>query len=125
MNACDPTQVLAQLQERNPRFHRRAYVFLIDALHVVIARMDERRHISGQELVDGVRGLAMERFGPLARTVLEYWGINTTDDLGEIVFALVDIGVLVKQEKDRPEDFEDLFDFEEVFEQNYPWTVAS
>ena len=47
------------------------------------------------------------------------------DDLGEIVFALVDIGVLVKQEQDRPEDFQDLFDFEEVFEHNYPWTVAS
>ena len=125
MNACDPTKVLAELQERNPRFHRRAYVFLIDALHGVIAGMDERRHISGQELVDGVRGLAMQRFGPLARTVLEYWGINTTDDLGEIVFALVDIGVLVKQEQDRPEDFQDLFDFEEVFEHNYPWTVAS
>ncbi len=125
MNACDPTKVLAELQERNPRFHRRAYVFLIDALHGVIAGMDERRHISGQELVEGVRGLAMQRFGPLARTVLEYWGINTTDDLGEIVFALVDIGVLVKQEQDRPEDFQDLFDFEEVFEHNYPWTVAS
>ena len=124
MNACDPTKVLAELQERNPRFHRRAYVFLIDALHGVIAGMDERRHISGQELVDGVRGLAMQRFGPLARTVLEYWGINTTDDLGEIVFALVDIGVLVKQEQDRPEDFQDLFDFEEVFEHNYPSTVA-
>ena len=125
MNACDPTKVLAELQERNPRFHRRAYVFLIDALHGVIAGMDERRHISGQELVEGVRGLAMQRFGPLARTVLEYWGINTTNDLGEIVFALVDIGVLVKQEQDRPEDFQDLFDFEEVFEHNYPWTVAS
>ena len=125
MNACDPTKVLAELQERNPHFHRRAYVFLIDALHGVIAGMDERRHISGHELVEGVRGLAMQRFGPLARTVLEYWGINTTDDLGEIVFALVDIGVLVKQEQDRPEDFEDLFDFEEVFEHNYPWTVAS
>ncbi len=125
MSACDPTKALAQLQERNPRFHRLAYIFLIDALHAVIAGMDERRHISGQELVEGVRGLAMERFGPLARTVLEYWGISTTDDLGEIVFALVDIGVLVKQENDRPEDFEDLFDFEEVFENNYPWTVAS
>ena len=76
MNACDPTKVLAELQERNPRFHRRAYIFLIDALHGVIAGMDERRHISGQELVEGVRGLAMQRFGPLARTVLEYWGIN-------------------------------------------------
>ena len=125
MNACDPADILVRLQERNPRFDRRAYVFLIDALQAVISRLGQKRHISGRELVDGARELAMERFGPLARTVLEYWGIHTTDDLGEIVFALVDIGVLVKQEEDRPEDFEDLFDFEEVFDHNYPWSVAS
>ena len=73
--------------------------------------------------MEGVRRLAMEQFGPLARTVLEYWGIHSTDDLGEIVFDLVDMGVLVKNPRDRPEDFADVFDFEEVFDHNYPWTV--
>lgn len=118
-------ETLATLQERHPRFHRRAYVFLLDALHTVMAGMRETRHISGQELVDGVRDLAMDRFGPLARTVLEHWGVHATDDLGQIVFALVDIGILVKQDDDRPEDFVDLFDFEEVFERNYPWTACA
>lgn len=125
MNACESVDLLARLQERYPRYHRCAYVFLLDALHDVIARQDERRHISGQELAAGARGLAIARFGPLARTVLEYWGIHSTDDVGELVFALVDIGVLVKRDEDRREDFEDLFDFEEVFDHDYPWSVAT
>ena len=125
MNACETIYVLTRLQERHPRYHRGAYVFLLDALHDVIARQEERRHISGQELVEEARGLAIARFGPLARTVLEYWGIHSTDDVGELVFALVDIGVLVKRDEDRREDFEDLFDFEQVFDHDYPWSVAT
>jgi len=118
-------ETLATLQERHPRFHRCAYVFLLDALHTVIGGMRETRHISGEELVHGVRDLAMDRYGPLARTVLEYWGIHSTEDLGDVVFALVDIGILVKQSEDRRQDFEDLFDFAEVFERNYPWGATS
>ncbi len=125
MNACESVDVLTRLQERHPRYHRGAYVFLLDALHDVIARQEERRHISGQELAEGARGLAIARFGPLARTVLEYWGIHSTDDVGELVFALVDIGVLVKRDEDRREDFEDVFDFEQVFDHDYPWSVAT
>lgn len=124
MNACEPVDVLTRLQKRYPRFHRCAYSFLLDALHHVISMQEERRHISGRELAEGTRRLAIARFGPLARTVLEYWGIHSTDDVGEIVFALVELGVLVKQEEDRREDFEDLFDFEEVFDHHYPWSVA-
>jgi len=116
--------ILAKLRKQNPRFHRHAYAFVLDALHLVIESLEERRHISGEELANGVRGLALQRFGPIARTVLEYWGIHSTDDLGEIVFALVEIGVLVKEEDDQPEDFRDLYDFGEAFERDYPWTVA-
>jgi uncharacterized repeat protein (TIGR04138 family) len=53
--------------------------------------------------------------------VLEHWGIHSTDDMGEVVFALVEFGVLVKQDEDRREDFRDIFDFEEAFERAYPW----
>jgi uncharacterized repeat protein (TIGR04138 family) len=66
----------------------------------------------------------MNEFGPLAGTVLGHWGIHTTDDVGDIVFALVDAGVLVKEEEDRLRDFHGVFDFEEVFERNYPWGVG-
>ncbi len=118
-------EILDRLQERNPRFDPRAYVFVLAALHSVIHTLDEPRHISGRELSEGVRRLAIERFGPMARSVLEHWGIHCTEDLGEIVFALVEQGILIKQEEDRLEDFVDVFDFEEAFELNYPWEARS
>lgn len=117
-------EVLERLQEKNPRFHGKAYLFVLSALHSVIERMDAPRHITGEELSAGVRDLALLRFGPMARTVLEYWGIHATADLGEIVFALIDFGVLTKQDGDRREDFHDVFDFEEAFELDYRWEAA-
>ncbi|HEY8482981.1 MAG TPA: Minf_1886 family protein [Longimicrobiales bacterium] len=117
-------EVLDRLRKRDPRFHETAYLFVLSALHYVLERLPEPRHISGRELAEGVRGLALERFGPMARTVLEYWGIRSTADLGDLVFALVDCGILIKQESDTPEDFEGVFDFEEAFERNYPWGAS-
>ncbi len=114
-------EVLERLQERNPRFNTRAYFFVLTALHTVIISLDEPRHISGRELAEGVRRLALERFGPMARTVLEHWGIHATEDVGGVVFALVEQGILIKRDEDSPEDFADVFDFEEAFELNYPW----
>jgi len=117
-------EILDQLRERNPRFHGKAYLFLLSSLHAVLEELEEPRHISGKELAQGVRDLALDRFGPMARTVLEHWGVHNTDDLGEIVFALVDCGILIKQHEDRREDFRDVYDFEEAFEQDYPWGVT-
>ncbi len=120
-NAIFDEEVMERLRERHPRFHETAYLFVLSALHHVIERLSEPRHISGRELAEGIRDLALERFGPMARTVLEYWGIRTTRDFGDMVFALVDCGVLIKQDDDSPEDFEDLFDFEDAFDRDYPW----
>jgi len=117
-------EILERLRERNPRFEGRAYLFVLSSLHHVMSRLDAPRHISGAELTQGVRSLAIDRFGPLARTVLEHWGVHSTDDVGEIVFALVDAGILVTQEGDRPEDFRGLFDFEDAFDRNYPWAAG-
>ena len=112
---------LWELHEKDPRFDRRAYALVLGALNRVVESLPERRHISGRELAEGVRDLALERFGLLARSVLSHWGIRATEDVGDIVFALVEGGVLVKQDEDRIEDFRDVFDFEEVFESAYPW----
>ncbi|MFV1986196.1 MAG: Minf_1886 family protein [Gemmatimonadota bacterium] len=112
---------LAGLQLKNPRYAEPAYVFVLTALHGRLARLPAPRHVSGAEVADAVRHLALERFGPLARTVLEHWGIHTTSDMGEVIFALVDCGVLIKQPEDSREDFEGLFSFEEAFEERYPW----
>jgi len=117
-------EVLDQLQERNPRFHARSYLFVLQALHSVIQTLDEPRHITGRELTEGVRELALGRYGPMARTVLEHWGIHSTEDVGGVVFAMVEQGILIKQDGDRPEDFADVFDFEEAFEANYPWAAG-
>lgn len=114
-------RVLDELQERNPRFHARSYEFVMQALQSVIQSLDEPRHITGRELTDSVRELALGRYGLLAKAVLEHWGIHETEDVGHVVFAMVEQGLLVKEDDDTPEDFVDLFDFEEAFETNYPW----
>lgn len=113
--------VLERLRERHPRFHEAAYLFVLSALQHVMDGLPDPRHVSGRELAEGVRDLALERFGPMARTVLEHWGIETTAHVGEVVFALVDCGILIRQDEDEISDFHDLFDFEETFERDYPW----
>ncbi len=115
--------VLDRLRERYPRYHETAYVFVLSALHFVLERLDEPRHISGRELAEGVRDLAIERFGPMARTVLEHWGVRSTADVGEMVFALVEAGILIKQDEDDLGDFADVYSFDEAFGQDYPWGV--
>jgi uncharacterized repeat protein (TIGR04138 family) len=113
-------ELFDRLRERNPRYHEAAYLFVLAALNYVLERLPEPRHISGRELAEGVRDLALERFGPMARTVLEHWGIQETQDVGEIVFALVECNVLIKQDEDTPADFADVFDFDAAFEPPYP-----
>jgi uncharacterized repeat protein (TIGR04138 family) len=116
--------ILERLQEREPRFHPQAYVFVLSSLHAAVAKLRPPRHITGRELAFAVRDVARERFGLLAQTVLEYWGITTTLDIGQVVFALIDCGVLVKQDDDHIEDFDEIFDFDDAFEREYPWQVA-
>ena len=113
-------ELLERLRARHPRFHEKAYLFVLASLHQVIANLDEPRHITGRELVEGVRGLAIDRYGPMARTVLEHWGVHRTEDLGDVVFALVEQGVLIKQDQDSREDFTDVFDFEDAFVRQLP-----
>jgi uncharacterized repeat protein (TIGR04138 family) len=117
--------VLERLRESNPRFHEAAYGFVLAALHYVLEGLDEPRHISGAELAAGVRDLAIERFGPMARTVLEHWGVCSTADVGDIVFALVDHGILIRQDQDSLEDFAGVFDFDDAFDREYPWGRGS
>lgn len=118
----EPVQnIIDQLCRRNPRFAEHAYLFVLDALHRQMLELEAPRHITGPELADSVRDLAIQRYGLLARTVLEHWGVHSTADLGEIVFLMVDHGVLTKQETDSKEDFEGLYSFERVFEAEYPW----
>ena len=112
--------VLERLREKYPRFHDMAYVFVLSALHHVLQSLPEARHITGRELAEGARDVAIEKFGPMARTVLEHWGIHETGDVGDVVFALVEAGILIKQDADTRADFEAVYDFDEAFRSPYP-----
>lgn len=112
---------LERLRALDGHYSIKAYAFVLTALEEVVESLPERRHVSGDELVDGCRSLAIRLYGPLAKTVLEHWHVHATRDFGEIVFNLLKVGVLTKDEADSRSDFEDLFDFAEVFERQYPW----
>ncbi|HEV2147555.1 MAG TPA: Minf_1886 family protein [Longimicrobiaceae bacterium] len=115
--------VIDHLRKRYPCYHETAYLFILSGLHYTIERLGETRHITGRELTEGCRDLAIERYGPMARSVLEFWGIRSTRDLGSLVFALVECGVLVKQETDDLDDFDGVYDFSHAFERDYPWAA--
>jgi uncharacterized repeat protein (TIGR04138 family) len=113
--------IMDRIRLRERRFDERAYLFVLAALEYQQQRMAERRHITGQELATACRDLALERFGVMSRLVLEHWGIRTTADIGHIVFALVELGMLLSQPTDTHEAFQGVFDFDQAFERDYPW----
>lgn len=121
----DFEQKLLCLRRREPRFSLEAYLFVFEALEFTIQRlgrqeaMGTERHITGRELLEGVRLLARQQFGPLSRHVLNAWGFHRTEDVGEVVFLLVSEGLLKKRESDSMADFTSGYDFREAFERNY------
>ena len=117
--------VMDRIRLREPRYHESAYLFVLSALEFSQSRLTERRHITGPELAEACRGLALQRYGVLARMVLEHWGVTSTADFGNIVFTLVELGLLLSQASDTREDFDDIFDFQDAFDRDYPWNAAS
>ena len=109
---------LRELAARRP-YHCEGYAFVMRALEFSLRSLASPRHLNGQELLDGLRRLALQEFGPMARYVLEQWGIQSSRDVGEIVFDLVEAELLAKTDEDSIEDFAQGFDFEKVFEQDY------
>ncbi len=113
--------VLARIRARGGRYDERAYLFVLATVEFVQARLPVRRHVTGAELAVACRDLALEQFGLLARQVLEHWGITRTEDLGRVVFTLVEVGLLVTQPGDREQDFAGVYDFQEAFTDTYAW----
>ena len=114
-------ETLEQIRAKDRRYALEAYSFVMATLHGLLDRLGEARHVSGAELSHQVRDYAIDQFGPLARSVLEQWGLRTTADIGEIVFNMVEAGLLRKTPEDRKEDFANVYDFVQAFEQNYPY----
>jgi uncharacterized repeat protein (TIGR04138 family) len=77
------------------------------------------RHVSGQQLCWAIRDAALTRWGLMARGVLARWNIRRTEDIGAIIFALVENDWLRKLPTDRIEDFNSVFPFDQAFEQDY------
>lgn len=108
-----------EIRRHDPRFDEDAYAFVMDSLEYTIARIGERRHISAAELLRGMCDFARSRFGLMAWTVLQRWGIVSTADIGTIVFQLVESGVLSRQESDDEADFDGVVDLQRVLEDDY------
>ncbi|MFH0738728.1 MAG: Minf_1886 family protein [Candidatus Omnitrophota bacterium] len=113
------TDFLTKVEEiihRDSRYKPDAYEFIMQALLVTQKKLKRSGHVSGRELLEGIRELALEQYGPLARTVLEHWGIKRTQDFGELVFNMIEEGLLGKTEEDSRNDFKDIYDFSQAFD---------
>lgn len=119
---------IPSIMDRAGGFSPRVFQFIRDGLGHTVSMVhgaeaaealpdeeDESRHVSGRDLCMGLKDYAVRRYGLLAKTVLNQWGVTQTEDFGKIVFALVDAGLLRKTDDDSIEDFRGVFDFEEEF----------
>jgi uncharacterized repeat protein (TIGR04138 family) len=120
MKQTDFHEALRKILEHDTRYAPDAYLFLREALDFTIKLLKKpdkgpTRHVSGAELLDGIRQFALQEYGPVTLRVLQHWGVRRCEDFGEIVFNLVESGALGKTEEDRREDFAGGYDFERVF----------
>jgi uncharacterized repeat protein (TIGR04138 family) len=113
--------VMGRIRARGGRYHERAYLFLLGAVEFLQTRLEVRRHVTAAELAWACRDLALQQYGLLAPSVLAHWGITRTDDLGRIVFTLVEVGLLVTQPGDHESDFQGVYEFEAAFGESYDW----
>jgi len=114
----NPLNILEKLEnivEQDARYNLDAYSFVLEALNYTVRSLKKSRHVTGRELLEGIKQYAKAQFGPLAHTVLEHWGLKQTQDFGHIVFNLVEAKILSKTEEDSIEDFKNGYDFKEVF----------
>ncbi|MDE2809667.1 MAG: hypothetical protein OXN90_14730 [Gemmatimonadota bacterium] len=117
-------QKIENLAECDGRYKSDAYYFVFNALEYTVQKLgrdqdtlsEEKRHISGRDLLFGISEYSADQFGPLTCSVFAHWGVEQTRDFGEIVFNLVGANLLRKTDEDRIEDFVDVYDFAEEFD---------
>jgi uncharacterized repeat protein (TIGR04138 family) len=139
MQKVNVQDALDEILKKDPRYDRDAYAFVREALdHTLKLRKKPEReeanrlpresgdalkrpptHVTGQELLAGIRDLALKQFGPLAKTVFDHWGVKRCEDFGEIVFSMVEAGLLGKTESDTKTDFAGGYDFDVTFVQPF------
>lgn len=120
MKRPDFAYAVSQILEKDNRYQPDAYEFVSEALDHTVKMLKKpatgaQRHVTAAELLEGIRQYALTQFGPMAKTVLNHWGVHRCEDFGEIVFNLVEAGVLGKTEEDKKEDFVGGYDFDRAF----------
>lgn len=111
--------VIDYICDQDVRYKRDVYDFVMEALNYTQKRFRRVKHVTGEELLEGIRLFSMEKFGPMALTVLNHWGVQCTEDFGCIVFNLVENKILSKTDEDSVQSFKKGFDFQEAFGTGY------
>ena len=111
--------ILEIICEKDSRYKQDSYEFVMEALAYSQKKFQRVRHVSGTELLEGMKELLLNKYGPMALSVLHHWGVGNTEDFGRIVFNLVENKLLSKAEDDDIQIFRDGYDFQEVFSQGY------
>ena len=106
---------IAKISEKDGRYSKESFLFILASLEYTLSKLTKRRHLTGQELSKSIAEYAREQYGYLAKTVLNNWGLYTTLDYGEVVYLLINDGLMNKTEDDKKEDFADAYDFDEEF----------
>lgn len=116
--------------KKDNSYKAESYIFLLNSLDYTLEtfkkrhnRLVSQRHITGQEMSYGIKDFAIKLFGPTAKLVLNSWGIYKTIDFGKIVYNLIEVGLMGKNSKDKLSDFENVFNFENVFIKNYVFST--
>ena len=121
-----------EIAAQDGRYAAKALRFVFEGLSATIEKIQQEqadeeespRHIGGQELAWGLAESAKKRWGRLAKMVLEYWGVRTTRDMGEIVYLMIENEWMTSKESDRIEDFDGVFDFAKVLEEDYAFEMS-
>lgn len=116
-------EVIELICKEDGRYDRKAYTFIRQGLDHTVKEIRKKdaeksqrsRHVTGPELLEGLRTYSLEQYGPLTKTVLNSWGIKRCQDFGDLVFNLIEYNVFSKTESDKREDFADIYTFEDAF----------
>jgi len=119
----DVYQIVEEIVQKDDRYKVEAYLFVLAALKYSLKKLKRSRQLSGEDLLEGIKQLGVEQYGPTTRMVFEHWGVKTTEDFGRVVFNMVDAGLLRKTEEDSIEDFKGVFDFREEFDKKFKFRI--
>jgi len=116
----DFAEVIQEICDADDRYSNECYTFVREGLDHTLKYLKRsgvgpKSHVTGSELLDGLREYALMEFGPMTKSVLNEWGIKKCEDFGEVVFNLVKHGVLGKTDTDSLNDFKGGFSFHEAF----------